>query len=58
MDNPLLDAYEAVWDMLEADSDFLAMFPSDGVHQVRYDTALDYAPEPELHTPAEGDYPI
>jgi hypothetical protein len=56
--NPFYDTSEAIWAMLVAKSDFVAMFPADTVHQVRYTTALVYAPNPEIDTPAPNDYPI
>jgi hypothetical protein len=51
--NPIRKAYDQVWAMLENCQDFLALFPNDTPHQLRYnlggvaDTTTTYMPDPD-----------
>lgn len=56
-DNPIISTYDAIWSLLEANTDFLAMFPNGTPRQVRYTTDLDYAPDPDMAELAPADYP-
>lgn len=47
-----------LWTCLESKSDFLALFPNGTPHQLRYDSDLDYEPDPELDELAPADFPI
>lgn len=58
MPNPLDDAYTAVWTLLEAKDDFLALFPSKTAHQQRSETTADRAPTEDLREPADAHFPI
>ena len=57
MTTPLQTTYDQIWAMLNAKSDFVALFPLNTPHQVVYDTVLTYAPEPDLDELAPADYP-
>lgn len=57
-DNPLTLLYASIWTSLGSKADFVALFPANTVHQVRYDTALEYAVDPDIETPAPADYPM
>ena len=55
--NPISDASAAIWSLLATKSDFLALFPANTKHQVRYTTALTHAPDPDLDEANPADYP-
>ena len=55
--NPIRDTYDALWDMLCANTSFEALFPSGTLHQVRYTSELYYyVPDPEMEELEEADY--
>ena len=55
--NPLALVYDALWTCLESIEDFKTLFPNAGRHQVRYNTSLDYAPDPDVRELMPADYP-
>ena len=57
MSNVLRDAYDGLWSALESAPDFLTLFPHGTPHQVRYNSSLPWAQEPDLVDPLPSDYP-
>lgn len=56
--NPLKDVYDHIWTMLESIPDFLTLFPHGTIHQLRYNSPLNYAPDPDDNEQmAPADYP-
>ena len=56
--NPIEDAYDALWTLLEQKSDFLVLFPNGTIHQTRYTSTKDWASDPNLDELADADYPV
>ena len=56
--NPLEDCHDAIWQMYEAEAEFVALFPTGTVHQVRYTSTKDWASDPNLDALAPADYPV
>jgi hypothetical protein len=57
-DNPLTTLYNSLWATLESKADFVALFPHGTSHQIRYDTLLPYAPDPDQAELSPAEYPV
>ena len=55
--NPLADVYDHIFDCLNANADFAAMFPTGTPHQVRYDLSQNYYPDTDDGVLQPADYP-